>query len=552
MTKPVILAVDNDADLLHALEQDLRRKYGEQYRVIGADSGQSAIEIVRQLKLRADVVALFLVDQRMPGMTGVQFLTQAIKDFPQAKRVLLAAYADTEAAISAINEVQIDHYLIKALEPPEERLYPVLDDLLEEWFAGYHPRFEGIRVIGQKWSPQAHRVKYSLARHQIPYQWLDFETEAEARALVEHAGQAGQLPLVLFPDGSHFFNPTLRQIGEKLGLKTRPQMPHYDLVIIGAGPAGLAAAVYGASEGLKTVTIERLAPGGQAGCSSRIENYLGFPAGLSGGDLARRAVAQARRFGAEILTPQHVTKIRLNGQYRVITLSDDSEINCQSLIIATGVSYRQLEIPGLNHLTGAGVYYGSAMSEEMYCRDQDVCIVGAGNSAGQAAMYLSRFARCVRLLVRGDSLAKSMSQYLIDEIARTPNIVVQLQTRVIEAHGEHHLESLTIVNDQTAQTATISTVALFIFIGAMPLTTCVADLIECDERGYILSGADLTLNGCRPRNWPLERKPYLLETNVPGVFVAGDVRHGSIKRVASAVGEGSIAIELIHQYLGRV
>jgi thioredoxin reductase (NADPH) len=551
MTKPVILAVDDDADVLHAMERDLRRKYSEQYQVMGADSGQSAIEIVRQLKLRANVVALFLVDQRMPGMTGVQFLTQAIIDFPQAKRVLLAAYADTEAVISAINEVKIDHYLIKPWEPPEERLYPVLDDLLEEWFAGYHPRFEDIRVIGQKWSPQAHRVKYFLARHQIPYQWLDFETDAEARALVEHAGQGGQLPIVLFPDGSHFFNPTLRQIGEKLGLKTRPQMPHYDLVIIGAGPAGLAAAVYGASEGLKTVTIERVAPGGQAGCSSRIENYLGFPAGLSGGDLARRAVAQARRFGAEILTPQHVTKIRLNGQYCVITLSDDSEINCQSLIIATGVSYRQLEIPGLNHLTGAGVYYGSAMSEEMYCRDQDVCIVGAGNSAGQAAMYLSRFARCVRLLVRGDSLAKSMSQYLIDEIARTPNIVVQLQTRVIEAHGEHHLESLTIVNDQTAQTATMPTVALFIFIGAMPLTTCVADLIECDDRGYILSGADLTLNGRRPRNWPLERKPYLLETNVPGIFVAGDVRHGSIKRVASAVGEGSIAIELIHQYLDR-
>jgi thioredoxin reductase (NADPH) len=551
MIKPVILAVDDEADVLHALERDLRRKYGERYQVMGADSEKSAIEIVRQLKLRADVVALFLVDQRMPGMTGVQFLAQVIKDFPQAKRVLFAAYADTEAAISAINEVQIDHYLMKPWEPPEERLYPVLDDLLEDWFADYRPRFEGIRVIGQKWSPQAHRVKYFLARHQIPYQWLDFETEAEARALVEHAGQAGQLPLVLFPDGSHFFNPTLRQIGEKLGLKTRPQMPHYDLVIIGAGPAGLAAAVYGASEGLKTVTIERVAPGGQAGCSSRIENYLGFPAGLSGGDLARRAVAQARRFGAEILTPQHVTKIRLNGQYRVITLSDDSEINCQSLIIATGVSYRQLEIPGLNHLTGAGVYYGSAMSEEMYCRDQDVCIVGAGNSAGQAAMYLSRFARCVRLLVRGDSLAKSMSQYLIDEIARTPNIVVQLQTRVIEAHGEHHLESLTIVNDQTAQAATMPTVALFIFIGAMPLTTCVADLIECDDRGYILSGADLTLNGRRPRNWPLERKPYLLETNVPGIFVAGDVRHGSIKRVASAVGEGSIAIELIHQYLDR-
>jgi thioredoxin reductase (NADPH) len=552
MKKPVILAVDDDADVLHAMERDLRRKYGEQYQVMGAGAGQSAIEIVRQLKLRADVVALFLVDQRMPGMTGVEFLAQVIKDFPQAKRVLLAAYADTEAAISAINEVQIDHYLLKPWDPPEERLYPVLDDLLEDWFADYHPRFDGIRVIGQKWSPQAHRVKYFLARHQIPYQWLDFETDAEARALVGHAGQAGQLPLVLFPDGSHFFDPTLRQLGEKLGLKTRPQMPHYDLVIIGAGPAGLAAAVYGASEGLKTVMIERVAPGGQAGSSSRIENYLGFPAGLSGVDLARRAVAQARRFGAEILTPQHGTKIRLNGQYRVVTLSDDSEINCQALIIATGVSYRQLEIPGLNHLTGAGVYYGSAMTEEMYCRDQDVYIVGAGNAAGQAAMYLSRFARCVRLLMRGDSLAKSMSQYLIDEIARTPNIVVQLQTRVIEAHGEHHLESLTIVNDQTGQTATVPAVALFIFIGAMPLTTCVADLIECDDRGYILSGADLTLNGRRPRNWPLERKPYLLETNVPGIFAAGDVRHGSIKRVASAVGEGSIAIELIHQYLNHV
>ena len=552
MKKPVILAVDDDADVLHAMERDLRRKYGEQYQVMGAGAGQSAIEIVRQLKLRADVVALFLVDQRMPGMTGVEFLAQVIKDFPQAKRVLLAAYADTEAAISAINEVQIDHYLLKPWDPPEERLYPVLDDLLEDWFADYHPRFEGIRVIGQKWSPQAHRVKYFLARHQIPYQWLDFETDAEARALVGHAGQAGQLPLVLFPDGSHFFDPTLRQLGEKLGLKTHPQMPHYDLVIIGAGPAGLAAAVYGASEGLQTVMIERVAPGGQAGCSSRIENYLGFPAGLSGVDLARRAVAQARRFGAEILTPQHGTKIRLNGQYRVVTLSDDSEINCQALIIATGVSYRQLEIPGLNHLTGAGVYYGSAMTEEMYCRDQDVYIVGAGNAAGQAAMYLSRFARCVRLLVRSDSLAKSMSQYLIDEIARTPNIVVQLQTRVIEAHGEHHLESLTIVNDQTGQTATVPTVALFIFIGAMPLTTCVADLIECDDRGYILSGADLTLNERLPRNWPLERKPYMLETNVPGIFAAGDVRHGSIKRVASAVGEGSIAIELIHQYLNHV
>jgi thioredoxin reductase (NADPH) len=552
MRKPVILTVDDDADVLHAVERDLRRRYGEQYRITGADSGQSALEIVRQLKLRGDVVSLFLVDQRMPRMTGVEFLAKGIKDFPRAKRVLLTAYADTEAAINAINEVQIDHYLIKPWDPPEERLYPVLDDLLEHWLRGHHPQFEGIRVIGQKWSPQAHEVKYFLARHQIPFKWLDFEIDAEARSIVEHAGNGGHLPLVLFPDGSYLFDPTLSQLGEKLGLKAHPEMAHYDLVIIGAGPAGLAAAVYGASEGLRTVMIERVAPGGQAGSSSRIENYLGFPAGLSGGDLARRAVAQARRFGAEILTPQHGKKIRLNGQYRVLTLSDDSEINCQALLIATGVSYRQLEVPGLERLTGAGVYYGSAMTEEMYCRDQDVYIVGAGNSAGQAAMYLSRFARCVKLLARGDSLAKSMSQYLIDELARTPNVVVQLQTRVIEAHGENHLESITIANDQTGQTTTAPAVALFIFIGATPHTTCVADLIEHDERGYILSGTDLTLNGRRPRNWPLERKPYLLETNVPGIFVAGDVRHGSIKRVASAVGEGSIAIELIHQYLDRV
>jgi thioredoxin reductase (NADPH) len=551
MKRPVILAVDDDPDALRAMERDLRRKYGERYRILGANSGESAVEIARQLKLSGDVVLLFVVDQRMPRMTGVEFLAEAIKDFPQAKRVLVTAYADTEAAISAINQVQIDHYLTKPWDPPEERLYPVLDDLLENWLGDHHPHFEGIRVIGQKWSPQAHRVKYFLARHQIPYQWLDFETDTEARALVEQAGEGGRLPFVIFPDGSHFFDPTLSQLGEKLGLKTHPQMPHYDLVIVGAGPAGLAAAVYGASEGLKTVMIERVAPGGQAGCSSRIENYLGFPAGLSGGDLARRAVAQARRFGAEILTPQDGTKIRLNGQYRVVTLSDNTEISCQAVLIATGVSYRQLEIPGLDRFTGAGVYYGSAMTEEMYCRDQDVYIVGAGNSAGQAAMYLSRFARCVKLLVRGDSLAKSMSQYLIDELAQTPKIVVQLRTRVVEGHGEHHLESITIVNDQTGHTETVPTVALFIFIGAMPHTTCVADLLERDDRGYILSGADLTLNGRRPRDWPLERKPYLLETNAPGIFVAGDVRHGSIKRIASAVGEGSIAIELIHQYLDR-
>jgi thioredoxin reductase (NADPH) len=548
MKKPVILVVDEDTG---AMERDLQRQYGDRFRIAHADSGESAIEILRQLKLGGEVVAMFLVNQRLPRMTGTAFLAQAIKEFPRAKRVLLTAYADAEAAIKAINEVQIDYYLTKPCDPPDERLYPVLDDLLQDWFASYHPPFEGIRVIGPRWSPKAHEVKDFLARHQMPYQWLDIETDAEARTLVENAGGGGRLPLVIFPDGSRLFEPTLKQLADKLGLQTRPHMPHYDLVIIGAGPAGLAGAVYGASEGLKTVMIEGEAPGGQAGLSSRIENYLGFPSGLSGGDLARRAVAQARRFGAEIITPQDVTKISLNGQYRVVTLSDGTEISCQVLLIATGVAYRQLGIPGVDRLTGAGVYYGGAVTEAIACREQDAYIVGGGNSAGQAAMHLSRYARCVTLLVRADSLAKTMSQYLIDEIAQTSNIAVRFHTRLVEAHGERHLERLTIVDDQTGQKAIVPAAALFIFIGQMPRTSCVAGLIECDDRGFIFAGADFKQDGRRPRNWPLEREPYLLETNVPGIFVAGDVRHGSIKRVASAVGEGSSAIESIHHYLNR-
>jgi thioredoxin reductase (NADPH) len=551
MKKPVILTVDDDVDVLRAVERDLRRQYGERFRVMRADSGATALETVQQIKLRNDPVALFLVDQRMPRMSGVEFLEQALKDFPDVKRALLTAYADTDAAISAINSVKIDHYLMKPWDPPEERLYPVLDDLLDDWLASFHPPFEGIRVIGLKWSPQAHAVKDFLARNQVPFQWFDVELDAEARKLAEQVGEKKSLPIVLFSGGSHLSEPTVEALAQKVGLKTRALMPSYDLAIIGAGPAGLAAAVYGASEGLTTVMIEREAPGGQAGSSSRIENYLGFPSGLSGGDLARRAVAQARRFGTEILTPQHATKIRLNGPYRVITLSDGSEISCQALLIATGVSYRRLEISGIEKLTGAGVYYGAAATEAISCTNQDAYIVGAGNSAGQAAMYLSRFAKNVTLLVRGDSLAKTMSQYLIDQIAKTPNIAVQFRSRVLEAKGNGNLDALTIANDETGEVKTVPAIALFIFIGAMPHTSAIAELIECDERGFILSGPDLIANGRRPRNWTLKRDPFLLETNVPGIFVAGDVRHGSIKRVASAVGEGSIAIELVHQYLNR-
>jgi thioredoxin reductase (NADPH) len=551
MKKPVILTVDDDVDVLRAVERDLRKQYGERFRVMRADSGAAALELLQQLKLRNEALALFLVDQRMPRMSGVEFLERALKDFPKVKRVLLTAYADTDAAISAINSVQIDYYLMKPWDPPEERLYPVLDDLLEDWLATFQPPFEGIRIVGLKWSPQVHAVKDFLARNQIPFRWLDVELDSEARKLDEQAGEGKNLPLVLFPDGSHLREPTVEMLAEKVGLRTQAQLPSYDLAIIGAGPAGLAAAVYGASEGLTTVMVEREAPGGQAGSSSRIENYLGFPSGLSGSDLARRAVAQARRFGAEILSPQQVTKIRLNGPYRVITLSDGSEISCQALLLATGVSYRRLEVPGIERLTGAGVYYGAAATEALSCQNEDAYIVGAGNSAGQAAMYLSRFAKKVTLIVRGDSLTKTMSQYLIDQITKTPTISVQFRSRVIEAKGNGRLDALAIANDQSGEVKTVSATALFIFIGAMPHTSAIAELIECDEHGFILSGPDLIADGRRPRNWSLRRDPYLLETNVPGIFVAGDVRHGSIKRVASAVGEGSIAIELVHQYLDR-
>jgi len=558
MAKPVILTVDDDLEVLQAIARDLRQQYGDRFRIIRADSGAAAIEATQKLKLRNEPVALFLVDQRMPQMSGVEFLEQALKIFPNAKRALLTAYADTDAAIRAINSTQIDYYLLKPWNPPEERLYPVLNDLLDDWFASFRPAFEGIRVIGNRWSPQSHDMKDFLARNQVPYQWLDIELSEEAQKLAAFANcDRLTLPLVLFSDGSSLVQPSIAAVAEKVGLRTQAEKPFYDLIIVGGGPAGLAAAVYGASEGLHTVMIEREAPGGQAGTSSRIENYLGFPSGLSGSDLARRAVTQARRFGVEILSPQEVTGMRVEDPYRFITLSDGSEVSCHALILALGVSWRRLNVPGLDRLTGAGVYYGAAQTEALTCQGEDVYIIGGANSAGQAAMYFSKYARQVTLLVRGESLTKSMSQYLIEQIAETPNIIVQPHSSVIEAKGETSLEAIVIENAVTGELEIVPAVSLFIFIGAVPRTEWLDGAVERDDRGFVVTGPDLksgtTLQGApRPKGWRLDRDPYLLETNVPGVFAVGDVRHGSIKRVASGVGEGSICVQFVHQYLANV
>ena len=556
MAKPVLLTVDDDAEVLRAVERDLRRHYADRYRVLRAESGATALEALRGLKKRNDAVSLFLVDQRMPHMTGVEFIGQAMDLYPNAKRVLLTAYADTDAAIRAINDAKIHHYLLKPWDPPEEHLYPALDDLLEDWRASFRPPFDGPRVLGHRWSPDSYAVRDFLARNQVPYRWLDVETaerDAEVRRLAEIVrAETTQLPVVLFTDGSSLANPSATQLAEKLGLRVRAEMAFHDLVIVGGGPAGLAAAVYGASEGLRTVMIEREAPGGQAGMSSRIENYLGFPSGLSGADLARRAVAQARRFGVEILTPQQAVAVRVEGPSRIVNLADGSELGSKALLIATGVSYRKLDVPGADGLQGRGVYYGSAMTEAMACRDEDVYIVGGANSAGQAAMYFSKYARRVVMLVRGGSLAASMSQYLIEQIKRTPNIHVETGTRVAEVHGEGRLEAISIHCAESGQSDKVPAASLFVFIGAEPLTDWLRGVVERDQRGFILTGSDLMHDGKRPQGWTLDRDPYLPETNVPGIFAVGDVRHGSVKRVASGVGEGSIAVQFIHQYLSAV
>lgn len=554
MAKPVILTVDDDPEVLQAVSRDLRHQYGDRFRIVRADSGIAALDVVQQLKLRNEPLALFLVDQRMPQMGGVEFLERAKGIFPDAKRTLLTAYADTDAAIKSINSAKLDYYLLKPWNPPEERLYPVLNDLLDDWLAGFRPPFEGIRVIGNRWSPFSHQVKDFLARNQIPYQWLDVELQQDAEKLVEYAQADGrqQLPLVLFPDGSRLIQPSNLEIAAKIGLQTQAERPFYDLAIVGGGPAGLAAAVYGASEGLSTVLIEREAPGGQAGTSSRIENYLGFPVGLSGSDLARRGVTQARRFGVEILTPQVVTGVRLENPYRVLQLADGSEISCHALLVATGVSYRWLNVPGAEKLTGAGIYYGAAMTEAIACTNEQVYLVGGANSAGQAAMHFSKYASKVIMLVRGESLSLSMSQYLIDQIAATENIKVCTNCSVVEVKGEEHLEAITIAHNKTGEIETVAARSLFIFIGASPKTDWLDGIIQRDAQGFILTGPDLMHNGKSPPGWYLERSPFLLETSTPGIFAAGDVRYGSIKRVASGVGEGSIAIQFVHRYLSNV
>ncbi len=552
MPKPVLFAVDDDPDVLRAVERDLRHEYGKDYRIVRASSGAEALDALRTLDLRGEAVALFLVDQRMPEMTGVEFLAAAAPLFPLAKRVLLTGYADTDAAVSAINRAKLDYYLLKPWDPPEQQLYPVLEDLLADWRAAYRPAFEGVRVIGHRYSPTGHTIRDFLARNHVPYQWLDLERDAEAARLLAATNLvAPTLPLVILPDGSVAENPEIAALAEQIGLKTRATSPFYDLIVVGGGPAGLAAAVYGASEGLQTVLIERDAPGGQAGTSSRIENYLGFPAGLSGGDLARRAVDQARKFNAEILSPQEVTSVRVEDPYRFVTLTDGSELSCHALLIATGVSYRTLDVPGIASLNGVGVYYGAAITEAVSCADGDVYIVGGANSAGQAAMYLSRYARGVTLLVRGPSLAASMSRYLIDQINATPNICVLPCANVVAVEGDESLERITIRDANTGETHTVPAAALFVFIGATPQTDWLAGVVARDDKGFIFSGPDVPRATNVPHRWPLARDPYLLETSVPGVFVAGDVRHQSVKRVASGVGEGSIAVQFVHQYLAQ-
>lgn len=556
MAKPALLAVDDDAEVLRAVDRDLRKHYAEHYRVLRADSGASALRALQGLKRRSEAVSLLLADQRMPEMSGVEFIRRAIDIYPDARRVLLTAYADTDAAIQAINEAKIHHYLLKPWDPPERQLYPVLDDLLEDWQASYRPAFSGVRVLGHRWSSRSYAVRDFLARNQVPYRWLDIEeakNNAETRdALSAMGGAPAKLPVVLFSDGTSLSDPTALEIAERLGLRTRAETSFYDLLIVGGGPAGLAAAVYGASEGLRTVMIERDAPGGQAGMSSRIENYLGFPAGLSGADLARRAVTQARRFGVEILTPQEVNRLRVEAGSKFVALADGAEIGAKALIIATGVSYRRLDVPGMERVQGAGVYYGAAMTEAASCRGEDVYIVGGANSAGQAAMFFSQYARRVVMLVRGSSLQSSMSQYLIDQLRQTENIHVEFNSQVVEVFGQDHLEAISIRCSTTDEVQKISSNSLFIFIGAAPRTEWLAGVIEREEKGFLLTGPDLMRDGKPSKGWPLERDPWLLEASIPGIFVAGDVRYRSMKRVASSVGEGANAVQFVHQYLGTV
>jgi thioredoxin reductase (NADPH) len=553
MSKPVILTVDDEPDVLNAIERDLRAHFRTDYRIVKVGSGSEALDVVRELKQRGANVALFLVDERMPGMTGTQFLMEAITLYPAARKVLLTAYADTESAITAINKIGLDQYLTKPWDPPTERLYPVLDDLLADWVTKVRPAFEGVRVAGSVLSAESFAVKDFLSSNLFPYQWIDLEKDAAMRELATvHSPDLMRLPVVFLPDGSVLVQPDVRTLATRIGMQLKPRMPFYDLIVVGGGPAGLAGAVYGASEGLRTVLVESRAPGGQAGTSSQIENYLGFPSGISGSELARRAVAQARRFGAEIVAPQEVTGIRRDDPYRVVTLADGSELSAYAVLLAPGMEVRRLDVPDLDRLVGAGVFYGAAMTEAAAVRGQDVMIIGGANSAGQGAMFFSRYARKVTMVLRGSTLGAAMSSYLVERIQQTPNIQVLLNTRVTGVAGEARLGSVTLTNTVTGEASEQPTCGLFIFIGTAPRTRFVSELVQLDQQGFILTGPDLMGDGKRPRGWMPERDPFLFETSVPGVFAAGDARSGAGKRVASAVGEGSATVRLVHSYLSTV
>lgn len=548
MPKPVIFTIDDDPSVLNSVERDLRAHYGQDYRILPINQGRAALDYLKKMEQRNETVALFLVDQRMPEMSGIEFLAQAIVAYPQAKRVLLTAYADSQAAIDSINEVGLNYYLMKPWHPPEERLYPILDELLEDWKAHIRLPYDGIRVAGTLWSLTSHEAKDFLTRHQIPYQWLDIEKDPNTRQLVEGvSSEVAKLPVIFFPDGNVLIEPNLKELADKVGLQTRAGLPFYDLVVIGSGPAGLACAVYAGSEGLKCLVIEKAAPGGQAGSSPKIENYLGFPTGISGDDLTRRAVSQAKRFGVEILSAQEVKQVFVKDAYRIVQLTDGTEISCHAVLAATGASFHTLKMPGADALTGAGIYYGAAYTEAMHYKDKDVFVVGGANSAAQGALYLSQFANKVTVLVRGPEL--TASKYLVDAMNANRKIEVLLNTDLIEVKGGNVLKQIVIKNTKGGESQIFDASALFVFIGVQPQSQMISNLVMCSGKGYILTGPDLMVDKKPPPGWTFERDPFLLETSVPGIFAAGDVRYGTNHRVASAVGEGAIAYALIKEYL---
>ncbi len=548
MAKPVILALDDEPTVLNAVDRDLRAQYGREYRILKAASGKEALRALKELQLRNQTAALFLVDQRMPEMTGVEFLLEARRLFPEAKRALLTAYADIDAAIGAINEAGLDHYLMKPWDPPDEKLYPVLDDLLEDWSAHIRMPFEGIRVAGTIWSPASHTVRDFLASHQIPYQWLDVDRDAKARDLAEEVSEGRlRVPTVLFPDGTALVEPPIEAIAERVGMPTRAALPFYDLIILGAGPAGLAAAVFASSEGVQCLMIERRAPGGLAGRSPKIENYLGFPKGISGAELARRAMTQARRLGAEVLMPQEATRVRVQDGYRVVTLSDGAEISSHTVLVATGALFQTLKMPGAADLTGAGVYYGTAHTEAHFHKGEDVFVVGGANSAAQGALYLSRFARKVTVVIRGPEPV--CAQHLADEMVRNDRVEFLLNAELLAVKGQERFEAIVVRDNATGEEKTYGGDGMFVFIGVKPQSGLVADLVETDAKGYVLTGPDLLREGRRPKDWSLDRDPFLLETSVPGIFAAGDVRHGTSHRVSSATSEGGIAVAMVREYM---